>query len=239
MISLLQRIRPRRVSSRPRWRYARSGPHKAFGVERRFFNQASGTPFDCQAISISPLANLIDRSARFRLCSTNRYAAKGSPLAANLSPRRSTAQAILASLLANATTTTLGWARLKQRFGPSAERRVALGDIGQRRSRAVDQQLAKISVAALADAEKLRFAAGRELTRNQTQPRRQVATVARRSRPCRSPRSTPRRLSRRRLGSSPIDGRPHSLSSSERTPYQRRRSVDRVRPIGRARRRPT
>ena len=34
------------------------------------------------------------------------------PLAANLSPRRSTAQAILASLLANATTTTLGWARL-------------------------------------------------------------------------------------------------------------------------------
>jgi transposase len=38
MISLLQRIRPRRIFSRPRWRYARSGPHKAFGVERRFFD---------------------------------------------------------------------------------------------------------------------------------------------------------------------------------------------------------
>ena len=38
MISLLQRIRPRRIFSRPRWRYARSSPHKAFGVERRFFD---------------------------------------------------------------------------------------------------------------------------------------------------------------------------------------------------------
>ena len=44
--------------------------------------------------------------------STNRYAATGNPLAAKGSPRRSTAQAILASLLANATTTTLGCARL-------------------------------------------------------------------------------------------------------------------------------
>ena len=55
--------------SRPRWRYARSGPHKTHGVERRFLNQASGT--------------------------------------AKVSPRRSTAQAILASLLARATTATL------------------------------------------------------------------------------------------------------------------------------------
>src|ERR1700685_2674822 len=66
---------------------------------------------------------------------------------------------------------------LQQRFGPSAERRVVLGDMGQRRSRAVDQQLAKISVASLADAKKLRSAAGGELTWDQTQPRRQVATV--------------------------------------------------------------
>ena len=41
------------ISSRPRWRYARSGPHKSLGVERRFLNQASGTPFDCQALSWS------------------------------------------------------------------------------------------------------------------------------------------------------------------------------------------
>ena len=35
-------------------RAARSGPHKSLGVERRFLNQASRTPFDCQAISSSP-----------------------------------------------------------------------------------------------------------------------------------------------------------------------------------------
>src|SRR5271156_1070174 len=66
---------------------------------------------------------------------------------------------------------------LQQRFGPSAERRVALGDMGQRRSRAGDQQLAKISGASLSDAKKLRSAAGGELTWDQAQPRR-------RSRPC-------------------------------------------------------
>ena len=42
-----------RNSLRPRWRYARSGPHKSLGVERRFLNQDSEAPFDCQAISSS------------------------------------------------------------------------------------------------------------------------------------------------------------------------------------------
>jgi transposase len=40
---------------RPRWRYARSGPHKTPGVRsRRFLNQDSEAPFDCQAIPSSP-----------------------------------------------------------------------------------------------------------------------------------------------------------------------------------------
>jgi Winged helix-turn helix len=80
MISLVQRIRLRRTPSQPRWRYAHSGPHKLPGVERRFLNQAFGAPFDCQAISISPLANLIDRSARFsalRLCPDQRLRRQG------------------------------------------------------------------------------------------------------------------------------------------------------------------
>ena len=80
MISLLQRIRLRRTPSQPRWRYAHSGPHKLPGVERRFLNQAFGAPFDCQAISISPLANLIDRSAHFsalRLCPDQRLRRQG------------------------------------------------------------------------------------------------------------------------------------------------------------------
>jgi hypothetical protein len=62
MIGLLQRIRPR-TKPRPRWRYARPGPHKHRGVGRRFFNQVSRTPFDCQAISLPPLANTVSSSA--------------------------------------------------------------------------------------------------------------------------------------------------------------------------------
>ena len=40
MIGLLQRIRPR-TKTRPRWRYARSGPHKLRGVKCHFLNQVS------------------------------------------------------------------------------------------------------------------------------------------------------------------------------------------------------
>ncbi len=104
MVSLLQRIRPRGPSLGPRWRYARPGPHKSLGVERHFLNQVSGTPFDCKAIAFSPLANIVGRSALHS--PTSAYAAKGNPLAVKFSSRRSTAQAIRASLLAKATTTT-------------------------------------------------------------------------------------------------------------------------------------
>jgi hypothetical protein len=163
-------------SSQPRWRYAHSGPHKLPGVERRFLNQAFGAPFDCQAISISPLANLIDRSARFGSSPTNDYAAKGSPPTTNLSPRRSTAQAILASLLANATMATLGWARSSSALAhrPSGVSRSATWGNA---ARAPWISSLRRTVASLADAKKLRSAASGELTWDKTQPRRQVATV--------------------------------------------------------------
>ena len=95
------------VSSRPRWRYARPGPHKLPGVERRFLNQASRTPFDCQAISSSPSRKhllAVGRSASDRPNSRppSAFLWRRSVLRA-----RSTAQAILASLLAKATTATL------------------------------------------------------------------------------------------------------------------------------------
>src|SRR4029077_2086702 len=48
---------PASDQARPRWRYARPVPHKLPGVERHFFDQVSRTPFDCQAISLPPLAN--------------------------------------------------------------------------------------------------------------------------------------------------------------------------------------
>ena len=38
--------------SLPRWRYARSGPHKIIGVQRRVFLQDSRPPFDCHCQAI-------------------------------------------------------------------------------------------------------------------------------------------------------------------------------------------
>ena len=64
-----------------------------------------------------------------------------------------------------------------QRFRPSTERSVALGHIGQRGARSVDQLLAQILVAALADTQQLRLAAGGELPRNQTEPGGEIAAV--------------------------------------------------------------
>jgi hypothetical protein len=78
--------------SQPRSRYARSGPQKVLGDRRRLLNQASGAPFDCQAIvtlSQAPLAR-----PAFSADRSNLYAATGAPTTANRSLRRSTAQAI-------------------------------------------------------------------------------------------------------------------------------------------------
>ena len=84
---------------------ARSGPHKTVGVERRFLARLPDA-FDCQAISSSPLANICCRSTLLRP-TTEPLCRRHIPVAANGSPRRRTAQAILASLLAKATTATL------------------------------------------------------------------------------------------------------------------------------------
>jgi hypothetical protein len=65
----------------------------------------------------------------------------------------------------------------QQRFCPSAKRRVALGDIGQRRARAVDQLSAQLIVPALADPAQLRFAASGELPRDQAEPGREITTA--------------------------------------------------------------
>ena len=61
-------------------------------------------------------------------------------------------------------------------FCPPAEWRIALSDIGKRRARSVDQLSAQVSVAALADPEQPRFAAGCELTGDQAEPGREITT---------------------------------------------------------------
>ena len=48
----------------PRWRSARSGPHKSYGVNLRHCSKRdSKAPVDCQAISFPPPANISSRSA--------------------------------------------------------------------------------------------------------------------------------------------------------------------------------
>ena len=79
----------------------------------------------------------------------------------------------------------------KQRFRPSAQRRVALSDVGQRRARSMDQLSAKVFVSALADAEQLRFAASRKLLRDDAQPGRKITSSIKSLRP--SDRSDERR----------------------------------------------
>jgi hypothetical protein len=49
-----------RAQPSPRWRFARSDPHKHVGVERHFFDQGFGSPIDCQAISLPPPADIPD-----------------------------------------------------------------------------------------------------------------------------------------------------------------------------------
>ena len=72
------------LSFRPRWRYARSGPHKTPGVERRFLNQASEAPFDCQAIPSSPSRKSLLAVRRFvsdrRTLRRRRQSCRGKPL---------------------------------------------------------------------------------------------------------------------------------------------------------------
>ena len=95
-------------------------------------------------------------------------------------------------------------------FRPSAERRVALGDVRQRGARPMHQKLAEICVAALADPERLQFAAGGELPRDNAQPGRKItASITAR------PRGRARkRRSRRTRGSSQGVWRLRSLSPS-------------------------
>jgi hypothetical protein len=61
LVSLRQRIRSQGMTPWPRWRSARSGPHKTYGGERHFLNQVSRTPIDCQAISFNLPQTLFSR----------------------------------------------------------------------------------------------------------------------------------------------------------------------------------
>ena len=88
---------------------SREGAARLGGMDR---NQDSRTPVNVRPSRFHPLATNLGCSVRRAHRTTDSYAAAGTLFAANRSWRRSTAQAIRASLLASATTTTFRWARL-------------------------------------------------------------------------------------------------------------------------------
>ena len=63
--NLRKRIRPFRQGGWPRWRSARPDPHKRAGVDAPFLPKDYRTPVDCQAIFLSPPADIVGRQ-RFR-----------------------------------------------------------------------------------------------------------------------------------------------------------------------------
>ena len=162
---------------RPRWRYARPGPHKLFGVGRRFLNQVSRTPFDCQAISLPPLANIVSSSAPH----------VRRPAESSNHQRRFWRQTFGRFAVRPSRCALAYWHTLRHRdilmdtaeqtLRPSAKCGVLFRNIGQCRSCSMDQQLAQVLVSSLADPHESWLAAGRRLTRNQAQPCRKIATM--------------------------------------------------------------
>ena len=87
--------------------HSRSRSRNPTGMPARTPRLTRASP--CEAISSSPSRKPRLHDRRFRSDRTNLYAATDTDLASNGFPRCSTAQAILASLLAKATTATLRW----------------------------------------------------------------------------------------------------------------------------------
>ena len=138
------------VSSRPRWRYARPGPHKLFGVVRRFQRQASGAPFDCQAISSSPSRKPRLHDRRFR-SSERILRGHGYRPGVKRFPALQHRPGDPRQLVGQGDDHDIAMGPAHQPFHPPAKRRLALGHIGQSRTRSMDQLPAQVFVAALAD----------------------------------------------------------------------------------------
>src|ERR1700735_1379514 len=126
LISLLQRIRPRRSPPDQDGDTCAPVLINSSASCAIFNTRLPERRLTVRPSRLHPLASLHDR--RFRSDRTNLYAATDTALASNGFLRCSTAQAILASLLAKATTATLRWALLISSFAhrPSGVSRSAI-----------------------------------------------------------------------------------------------------------------
>ena len=168
---------------RPWWRYARSGPHKTPGVRsRRFLNQVSKAPFNCQAIPSSPSRKHL--SAERRAVSDRRSLRRRG--------RSDCRESLVASqhrpsdprqLIGEGDDRNVAMGAAYEPLRPPAERSVALSHVGQCGAGSMDQLSPQVLVAALADSKQLWPAAGGELPRNETKPRSQIAPTLEAFRP--------------------------------------------------------
>jgi hypothetical protein len=129
--------------------------------------------FPCEAISISPPANIIDRTAPSSSHRPNATPPRAMPLAAKGSPPHSIATRSSPDC----------WGARRRRHSGRRGSRTALAQAAcsarrhrAARSRALDQNLRRYLLP-LADVQKLRSAAGGELTRNQAQQCRRIAAT--------------------------------------------------------------
>ena len=229
--SLRQRIRPVGSSPGQDGDPRASGPHKLPASSAIFLTRISGSPVDCQAISLPPPAD-IAAAVRHRpaLRGRSRYAAadgrgierlrraaapprRCAPACWPAPPRRHSCGPALISPRSHA----------PRGVSLSRERR-------QSSPRTVDQQLAQIVVAALGDADQTWLAAGRDLPWHQPEPGRQITSTGESLGRCRSRRSAPLHSARRCRGSMAKPAcRVIAAGALPRTHRRMRRSVDRAR----------
>ncbi len=95
--------------------------------------------------------------------------------ASNTAPCRSTTHAMRASLLAKATTAAFLCIRVNSPHSQLPRGVAPAASVGRTGSSAVDEQLSQILVAAFGDADQPGLAAGRHLTRHQSEPSREIA----------------------------------------------------------------
>ena len=166
-------------------------------------NQASRTPVDCQAISLSPPADISVADRRARRRSARSYTAasrrRRTPRLAAAPPTRSAPACWPARPRRRSCERAASNARSQPPSGVPHS-----ASLRQRRTRAMDEQLAQVFVAAFGDAQEARLAAGRHLAWHQPEPSRKIASTGEGFSRYQSRPPTRLHSARRCRGSSPV-----------------------------------
>ena len=177
--SLLQRIRPSGTCPRPRWRYARPGPHKTHGVRAPFFkSRFPERRFDCQAISLPPPANIVNRQRVDRAPRPIAMPPRAAPLAEKFRQRAARPSTIRASLFGERDDGDIGMDPGEQPRSPSPQRRVVLRHSGRAARAPWINSLRKYLLPRLLIPISRGLPPVVHLPRNQAEPRSKIAAAA-------------------------------------------------------------